>query len=94
MARIQLLREHGPSLDFPYTSQIEGRLRELRLRLGKTRYRVLYFFDDRRTCILLHGFTKNTQAVPPAESRVALLRMRAHESRLQESTHTRQSDVR
>ena len=82
LARVQMLREHGPSLDFPYTSHIEGRLRELRLRLGKTRYRVLYFFDERRICILLHGFTKNTEAVPPAETRVALQRMSAHESRL------------
>jgi phage-related protein len=89
LARVQMLREHGPSLDFPYTSQIEGRLRELRLRLGKTRYRVLYFFDERRTCILLHGFTKNTEAVSPAEIRVALQRMSAHESRLRKSTQSR-----
>jgi phage-related protein len=82
LARVQMLREHGPSLDFPYSSQIEGKLRELRLRLGKTRYRVLYFFDDRRTCILLHGFTKSTEAAPPAEIRVALQRMGVHESRL------------
>jgi phage-related protein len=82
LARVQMLREHGPSLDFPYTSQIEGRLRELRLRLGKARYRVLYFFDERRTCILLHGFTKNTEAVAPGETRVALQRMDAHEARL------------
>ena len=89
LARVQMLREHGPSLDFPYTSQIEGRLRELRLRLGKMRYRVLYFFDERRTCILLHGFTKNTEAVPSTEIRVALQRMGAHESRLRKSTHGR-----
>lgn len=86
LARIQMLREHGPSLDFPYTSQIEGKLRELRLRLGKTRFRVLYCFDDRRCCVLLHGFTKNTEAVPSVEIRIALQRMRVHESRLRKST--------
>ena len=89
LARVQMLREHGPSLDFPYTSQIEGRLRELRLRLGKTRYRVLYFFDERRTCILLHGFTKNTEAAPPGEIRVALQRMDTHEARLRRLTQGR-----
>jgi phage-related protein len=89
LARVEMLREHGPSLDFPYTSQIEGRLRELRLRLGKTRYRVLYFFDDFRTCVLLHGFTENTAAVPPAETRVALQRMETHESRLRKSKQGR-----
>ena len=89
LARVQMLREHGTSLDFPYTSQIQGRLRELRLRLGKARYRVLYFFDERRTCVLLHGFTKNTEAVPPAETCVALQRMDEHESRLRKSTQSR-----
>ena len=43
IARIDLLKEGGPTLDYPYTSQINGRLREIRLRFGKTRYRVLYF---------------------------------------------------
>jgi phage-related protein len=38
IARIDLLRDCGPTLDYPYTSQIEGRLREGRLRMGKTRY--------------------------------------------------------
>jgi phage-related protein len=89
LARVQMLREHGPSLDFPFTSQIQGRMRELRLRLGKTRYRVLYFFDERRTCVLLHSFTKNTEAVLPAETRVALQRMDEHESRLRKSKQGR-----
>ena len=40
LARIDLLAEHGPTLDHPYTSQIEGKLREVRLRFGKSRYRV------------------------------------------------------
>jgi phage-related protein len=46
LARIELLAEHGPTLDHPYTSQIEGKLREVRLRFGKTRYRVLYFLTN------------------------------------------------
>jgi phage-related protein len=83
IARVQVLREYGPALDFPYSSQIEGKLRELRLRIGKTRYRVLYFFDEKRTCLLLHGFMKNTEAVPAAEIRIASQRMILHESRLQ-----------
>lgn len=39
-------RRTRPALDYPYTSQIEGRLREVRLRFGKTRYRVFYFFNE------------------------------------------------
>lgn len=82
IARIDLLREGGPTLDYPYTSQIEGRLREARLRVGKTRYRVLYFFDEDRTAILLHGFTKNSAAVEEADKRIGRSRLAKHEARL------------
>jgi len=81
IARIDLLRSGGPTLDYPYTSQIEGRLREARLRVGKTRYRVLYFFDESRTAVLLHGFTKNTAAVEESDKRIARSRMAQHEQR-------------
>jgi hypothetical protein len=82
IARIDLLKQGGPTLDFPYTSQIEGRLREVRLRVGKTRYRVLYFFDKARTAILLHGFTKNSAAVEEGDKRIGRGRMAKHEARL------------
>jgi phage-related protein len=82
IARIDLLKEGGPTLDYPYTSQIDGRLREVRLRVGKTRYRVLYFFDDERSAILLHGLTKNTPAVEEADKRIGSTRMAKHEARL------------
>jgi hypothetical protein len=81
LARIELLARHGPLLDYPYTSQIEGKLRELRLRFGKVRYRVLYFFDEARRGILLHGFTKNTEAVEEADLRIARFRMVAPKAR-------------
>jgi hypothetical protein len=82
LARIELLRTGGPTLDYPYTSQIEGKLREARLRVGKTRYRVLYFFDEDRTAILLHGFTKATAAVEESDKKIGRARMASQESRL------------
>ncbi|MHB8304260.1 MAG: type II toxin-antitoxin system RelE/ParE family toxin [Acidobacteriaceae bacterium] len=82
IARIDLLKKGGPTLDYPYTSQIEGKLREARLRMGKTRYRVLYFFDENRTAVLLHGFTKNTASVEEADKRIGRARMSRHEARL------------
>ena len=82
LARIELLRLGAPTLDYPYTSQIEGKLREARLRVGKTRYRVLYFFDEDRTAVLLHGFTKATAAVDEADKNIGLKRMTRHEARL------------
>jgi phage-related protein len=81
IARIELLKKGGPTLDYPYTSQIEGRLREVRLRIGRTHYRVLYFFDERRTAVLLHGFTKNTAAVEERDKRIGRARMAKHEAR-------------
>jgi hypothetical protein len=82
LARINLLKTGGPTLDFPYTSQIEGKLREARLRVGKTRYRVLYFFDEARTAVLLHGFTKATATVEEADKKVGRTRMARHEAML------------
>src|SRR5271167_1868394 len=81
LARIDLLAEHGPTLDHPYTSQIEGKLREVRLRFGKARYRVLYSFDESRVGVLLHGFTKNTDTVEEADKRIGRSRMAAHAAR-------------
>jgi hypothetical protein len=82
LARINLLKTGGPTLDFPYTSQIEGKLREARLRVGKSRYRVLYFFDEDRTAVLLHGFTKATAAVEEADKKIGRTRMARHEAKL------------
>lgn len=39
---IEMLKTHGPMLPFPYSSQVRGKLRELRTQLGKTRLRILY----------------------------------------------------
>ena len=81
LARINLLAEHGPMLDYPFTSQIEGRLREMRMRFGKTRYRVLYFFDDSRIGVLLHAFTKDSDVVDEADKKIGRARMKAHADR-------------
>ncbi len=86
LARIELLKTGGPTLDYPYTSQIEGKLREARLRVGKTRYRVLYFFDENRTAVLLHGFTKATAAVEEADKKIGRTRMARHEAGLAAKT--------
>jgi phage-related protein len=81
LARLEMLKSGGPTLDYPYTSQIEGKLREARLRVGKVRYRVLYFFDEARTAILLHGFTKTTAAVEESDKKIGRDRMARHNTR-------------
>ena len=57
-----LLEERGPSLPFPYSSDVKssrhGVMRELRVQSGGRPIRVFYAFDPRRTSILLIGGDK------------------------------------
>lgn len=83
LALIKLLEEQGIGLPFPYSSQVCGRLRELRTRFGRTRLRILYFADARRGFILLHGIVKATEALPESDILTAEKRMAAHTLRLE-----------
>jgi hypothetical protein len=61
-ALVELLEEHGPRLNFPHSSGIEGsrhgHMRELRIQHKGSPYRVLYAFDPKRNAILLIGGNK------------------------------------
>ncbi len=78
VALIRLLEEQGPVLPFPYSSQVRGRLRELRTRYGKDHYRLLYFGAPRRTFVLLHAFAKRTPRTPERDIALAERRMAAY----------------
>jgi len=82
LAVIRKLEEEGPSLPFPFSSQVKGPLRELRTRFGKTRLRILYFGDARRTFVLLHGLVKSTWKLDESDVRTAERRMANHIERL------------
>ncbi len=71
----------APPPDFPISSQIENELRELRVRFGRTRYRILYQRSD-NLIVLLHGFEKNTGAVSTADKKLARKRMADFEYRM------------
>lgn len=62
VARLALLREHGPALGYPYSSDIKGsrygNMRELRIKHKGRQIRVLYAFNPRRTAILLFADDK------------------------------------
>ena len=60
LAIIKLLEEEGPTPPFPYSSQVRGKLRELRAHYGSELYRVLYFGAPHRTYVLLHALEKRT----------------------------------
>jgi phage-related protein len=67
--------------EYPITSQIEGELRELRVRFANTRYRILYQ-RSRNLIVLLHAFEKDTGAVPAAEKATAKRRMADFKQRM------------
>lgn len=64
----------APPPDYPISSQIEGELRELRIRFANTRYRILYQRSE-NLIVLLHAIEKHTGAVPGADIESAKRRM-------------------
>lgn len=82
LALIQALKRQGPALPFPYSSQVAGRIRELRTQYAKEKIRILYFGDRQRTFILLHGLIKRTAKLEKSDIAIAAGNMAEHEARL------------
>lgn len=72
---IDLLSEQGVLLKEPYTRQIKGKIRELRVRDHLGHIRILYFTFTGRCFVLLHGFLKKTDKTPEREIDIAEKRM-------------------
>jgi len=72
---IDLLADYGVLFKEPYTRQIRGKLRELRITTKSGEIRVFYFaFADRRL-VLLHGFVKKTRRTPIRDIEIAERRL-------------------
>jgi phage-related protein len=84
LALIHLLVEQGPTLPFPYSSQIRGKLRELRTRFGNEHFRVLYFGAPGRVFVLLHALSKRTAKLPAGDIVKAETRMKRYLEQLDE----------
>jgi phage-related protein len=81
---IKQLRQHGTNLQRPHTGYLRDHINELRIRVRRNRYRILYFFYHAETIVLLQGFQKKTNKVPDHQIDQAV------EYRLDyESTHRR-----
>lgn len=78
VAVIGLLAERGPTLPFPYSSQVRGKVREPRAHYGKEHYRVLYFAAPDRVFILLHALRKPSSEIPEGDVRIAERRMKRY----------------
>jgi phage-related protein len=72
---IRMLRDYGVLLKEPYTKQIKGKIRELRIKDSQGDIRVLYFTYTGRRFILLHGFIKKSDKTPEREIEIAEKRM-------------------
>ena len=73
LERILRLAKLGRELRRPLADALRDGIRELRIRVGRVNYRILYFFSGSDVVCLSHGFTKEGK-VPDAEIDVALAR--------------------
>ena len=73
---IDLLAGYGVLLKEPYTRQIRGMIRELRVKDNLGHVRVFYFTFTGRRFVLLHGFLKKTDKTPEREIELAEKRMK------------------
>lgn len=71
----------APPPEYPVSSQIDGELRELRVRFANTRYRVLYQ-RSANLIVLLHAIEKSTGAVPTGDIELAKRRMADFQERM------------
>jgi hypothetical protein len=94
LGAIKQLEEHGPTLPFPFSSQVEGKLRELRTKFGKTRLRILYYGDANQVFQLLHGIAKNTAKLELSDIKIGRDRMTWHEQRLKTKAKVNKSEPR
>ncbi len=76
------LGQNDPPLPFPFSSQVEGQLRELRCHYGRELYRILYR-RSRSLFVLLHVFEKRSGAVPGAEIEIAKSRWNDFRARME-----------
>jgi phage-related protein len=67
-----LLSEFGLELGFPFVSNIERNLWELRTVAFGGTYRMLFSLLTGRTFLILHGFQKKTDKLPDSERDIAL----------------------
>ena len=84
--RIERLRDLGHELRRPEADFLRDGIYELRVRLGTTNYRMLYFFHGRIATVLAHGLVKEGE-VPQRDIELAIRRKRNFELDPDRHTH-------
>ena len=88
-AIIQLQRE-GSKLRHPHVHRLTKDIFELRVRFGRNRYRIFYFWHGSTLAVLSHDIVKKTSAVPQRDLQRALNRKRQFEQN--PTIHTQEMD--
>lgn len=78
-ARLELLAEQGHAARRPLVENLGEGIYELRTRVGRVNYRVLFSFHGRNAVLLSHGFTKERE-IPAADLARARERKAAFEA--------------
>ena len=76
---IRRLQQFGYRLRDPHVHNLGQGIYELRTRIGRVRYRILYFWHGDTAAILSHGIAKQRSAIPRREIERALNRKRQFE---------------
>lgn len=85
-AAIERLAQMGHELRRPEADLLRDGVYELRVRVGRVNYRVLYFFHGRGVAVLAHGLTKEKQ-VPKVDIDRAVQRKRRFEQNPEAHTY-------
>lgn len=67
--KIDLIEDYGHKLGMPHVKKIKSSLYELRIR-GQQEVRIFFTFHQSQI-VLLHGFVKKSQEIPPREIKMA-----------------------
>ena len=84
--KIRRLRELGHELRRPEADFLRDRIYELRVKLQRLNYRMLYFFRGSLAAVLSHGIVKE-RIVPPMEIERAIERKQRFERNPARHTH-------
>ena len=74
--RIERLRDLGHQLRRPEADYLRDGIYELRVKMERIQYRMLYFFHGQEAVVLSHGVVKQQAAVAPREIQRAIHRKR------------------
>jgi phage-related protein len=86
LAVIERLAQVGHELRRPTADLLRDGVYELRARVGRVNYRVLYFFHGRQVAVLAHGLTKERE-VPTADLELAVKRKKKFDADPKKHTH-------